>query len=123
MAAKRGDPGSQFAIAVMHVNGDGVERDQKEAARWFKKAAQNGHPTAAKYLARLQNKNLSTIKTVRLEMIKYRQAVAETSELGHKVRYIHPKPGQSLREIMESIDQKSGGIVKIMINGQEFWRK
>jgi TPR repeat protein len=120
MAAKQGDPNSQFAVAVMHVNGDGVARDKEEAARWFRRAAENGHPKAAKYLARLQNMNLGKIKTVRLEMMKYRQAVDETSDLGRKVRYIYAKPGQSFREMVESVIRHSGGIKSFTVRRNEY---
>ena len=44
--ARWGESEAQYAVAMMYAAGEGVEMDQVEAARWFEKAAQEGHPHA-----------------------------------------------------------------------------
>ncbi|MES5048261.1 ankyrin repeat domain-containing protein [Rhizobium nepotum] len=40
--AERGDAYSQFSIAVMYSNGEGVKQDSAKALYWYRKAAENG---------------------------------------------------------------------------------
>jgi TPR repeat protein len=42
--ARWGESEAQYAVAMMYAAGEGVEMDQKEAAKWFEKAAEEGHP-------------------------------------------------------------------------------
>ena len=37
---------AQYYIGLMYQNGEGVERDYKEAAKWFKRAADQGDTSA-----------------------------------------------------------------------------
>ena len=46
IAARHGDSEAQFYIAVCYAEGAGVSQDYKEAARWYRKAAQRGHADA-----------------------------------------------------------------------------
>ncbi len=45
-AAEQGDREAQFTLAEMYQNGEGVERDDAEAVRWFHLAAEQGHADA-----------------------------------------------------------------------------
>lgn len=42
-AAQRGDAEAQYDLACMYVNGNKVEQNLAKAARWFRKAAEQGH--------------------------------------------------------------------------------
>ncbi len=44
--AASGDPPAQYALGVRYASGDGVKQDDKEAAAWFIKAAENGNVKA-----------------------------------------------------------------------------
>jgi TPR repeat protein len=37
---------AQFNLGVMYANGDGIAEDDAEAAKWFRKAAEQGHAEA-----------------------------------------------------------------------------
>ncbi len=37
-----GNPMCQYALGVLHANGQGVKRDFKEAAKWYERAADGG---------------------------------------------------------------------------------
>lgn len=45
---------AQYNLARMYSAGAGVQKDQTEAMKWLRKAAENGHPEAKSTLARLQ---------------------------------------------------------------------
>ena len=44
--AKRGNPAAQNETGNCYLFGTGVARDEKKAAKWFKKAASSGYPAA-----------------------------------------------------------------------------
>jgi putative methionine-R-sulfoxide reductase with GAF domain len=44
--AASGDPPAQYALGLRYASGDGVKQDDKEAAAWFSKAAENGNVKA-----------------------------------------------------------------------------
>lgn len=48
--AAQGNKHAQFLIGLAHLAGQGVPRDYHEAAEWFQKAADQGHPKAQQYL-------------------------------------------------------------------------
>ncbi|HEX7970284.1 MAG TPA: tetratricopeptide repeat-containing serine protease family protein [Stellaceae bacterium] len=50
--AQAGDPSCQSWLGVLYAEGKGVKRDATEAARWFRRAAEQGHGAAAYNLAR-----------------------------------------------------------------------
>lgn len=45
-AANRGEAWAQFNLGVCYDNGDGVEKDLREAVRWYRKAAEQGDASA-----------------------------------------------------------------------------
>lgn len=45
-AAEAGDPGGQYALARMYIDGNGVARDEQQAVLWLRKAAEQGLATA-----------------------------------------------------------------------------
>ncbi|TFG59172.1 MAG: sel1 repeat family protein, partial [Deltaproteobacteria bacterium] len=40
---EQGDAKAQHGLGVMYHNGFGVERDDREANKWFRKAAEGGY--------------------------------------------------------------------------------
>ena len=49
-AAKRGHLNAQFNLALLYMNGQGVEQDDEEAERWFLQAAAQGDADALRLL-------------------------------------------------------------------------
>ena len=48
--AEQGVPGAQFSLGVMYALGQGVIKDEAEAAKWFRQAADQGFAPAQNYL-------------------------------------------------------------------------
>ena len=46
LAADKGHPEAQFALAQLYANGDGVKHDQEQAARWVSASATQGYAPA-----------------------------------------------------------------------------
>jgi uncharacterized protein len=61
-AAKQGQADAQFNLGVAYAGGEGVERDDTEAAEWYRKAAAQGHAKAQLALGILceQGRGVST---------------------------------------------------------------
>lgn len=51
--ANGGDAVSQYRLALAYSKGEGVTRDNKEAARWFRQAAEQGHAESQRILGNL----------------------------------------------------------------------
>jgi hypothetical protein len=49
-AAKAGNPKAQFDLAVMYATGKGVQKNEREAFRWFHKSARHGFLEAKYYM-------------------------------------------------------------------------
>ena len=47
--AQKGDARAMYTLGHMYFRGQGVERNQKKARTWWKKASKAGHPEAGKY--------------------------------------------------------------------------
>jgi TPR repeat protein len=62
---------------MMYAAGQGVEMDQKEAAKWFEKAAEDEHPHAMFKIAERYEKGNGVSKDPEKAMMWYRKA-AET---------------------------------------------
>jgi len=54
--ARWGEPEAQYMVATMYEKGEGVEKDPKEAAMWYEKAAEQGHPYSMYRLADMYEK-------------------------------------------------------------------
>ena len=46
----RGDPGAQLILGIMYYDGEGVPQNHVEAARWYRRAAEQGHADAQFFL-------------------------------------------------------------------------
>ena len=45
-AAEAGDPDAELRLASMYYRGEGMEQDYREAAKWYRKAAEQGNAEA-----------------------------------------------------------------------------
>ena len=52
--AKSGDAEAQYRLGICYDNGKGVKQDYKEAIRWYKAAAEQGHGQAQFFLEFLE---------------------------------------------------------------------
>ena len=76
-----GDPIAQYHLALMFDTGRGVPLIPTEAEKWYKAAAEQGHPNACYYLARMYSLETSGIpKNEAIAHSWYQKA----AELGHK---------------------------------------
>lgn len=75
--ARWGESEAQFAVAMMYAAGEGVEMDQEEAAKWFEKAAHEGHPHAMFKIAERYEEGNGVEKDIEKALMWYRKA-AET---------------------------------------------
>ena len=50
--AEQGDAGAQFTLGGRYFNGEGVPQDDREAVRWWRRAAEQGHAPAQNSLRR-----------------------------------------------------------------------
>jgi len=75
--AEEGEINSQFAIAIMYDEGQGVSQDHAQAAHWYRKAAAQGHRKAQYNLAFAYDKG-EGVEQDSAEAIKwYRKAAAQ----------------------------------------------
>lgn len=49
-AARRGHAAAQHALGILYLTGKGVQQDQAEAVKWFRRAAAQGHTEAQRYV-------------------------------------------------------------------------
>ena len=75
--ARWGESEAQYAVAMMYAAGEGVEMDQKEATKWFEKAAEEGHPHAMFKIAERYENGDGVAKDPDKAMTWYKKA-AET---------------------------------------------
>lgn len=50
-AARRGHAGAQHSLGLFYLTGKGVQQDRAEAAKWFRRAADQGHPGAERFVS------------------------------------------------------------------------
>jgi len=72
--ARWGESEAQYAVAMMYAAGEGVEMDQKEAAKWFEKAADEGHPHAMFKIAERYETGTGVKRDPDKAMMWYRKA-------------------------------------------------
>jgi len=81
-AAKSGDADSQFNLGWRYRKGDGVTQDDREAAYWYLKAANQGHPMALNNLGMFYMNGLGDCGPDMDEAYRYYKAAADK---GHKL--------------------------------------
>lgn len=80
-AAKEGHIDSQFNVALMHENGIGVVKDEKEAVVWYRKAAEQGSSLAQFNLGVLYENGRGTKVNFAEANEWYRQAAVQGDPL------------------------------------------
>ena len=63
LAAEQGYAEAQFTLGCIYANGQGVERSDSKARKWWTKAAAKGHEQGIKYLKILEERLRSTTTT------------------------------------------------------------
>lgn len=77
--ARTGHVDSQYRLANLYLRGEGVTRNNRQAAYWYQQAAANGHPLAQHRLANLYHKGIG----VGQNMIKAFQWHTRAARAGH----------------------------------------
>lgn len=62
LAAKQGEPCSEFYLGCFYINGDGVNKDIKQGVSLLKKSADQGLPNAQLYLAQIYHEGVGVEK-------------------------------------------------------------
>jgi TPR repeat protein len=73
--ADSGDAFSQHALGTLYLRGEGVPKDERQAANWLQKAAQQGLPPAETLLAILHEEGRGVPKNIR-EAVKWYERAA-----------------------------------------------
>ena len=71
---ERGDPQSQLLLGVMYLHGEGVQRNDKTAAQWFRKSAEQGDETAEYNLGLLYEHGKGVLRDMSQAVYWYRWA-------------------------------------------------
>jgi TPR repeat protein len=64
-SAEAGDPDAQYEVAIMYLNGRGVEQNFDETMRWLERAAGNGSEQASSKLRRIQGQKKKFTSTLK----------------------------------------------------------
>ena len=75
-AAKQGSASAQTDLGVMYFNGDGLPKDDVEAAKWFRKASERGYP-AGQVMLRVMCSNSEEVPKDTREAVKWFRKAAE----------------------------------------------
>lgn len=75
--AYRGDPRSQYGLAVMFELGQGVAQNYNEAARWYQLAADQHYAMASNNLAMLYEAGKGVPKDISIAVELYREAATQ----------------------------------------------
>ena len=67
--------GAQFGLGWMHENGEGVTKDAAEALRWYRLAAEQGHPGACDKVARFYDGGLGVAEDKQEAIRWFKRAV------------------------------------------------
>ena len=83
--SEQGDADAQFSLGLSYYNGQGVERDDKQAVYWFWKAAEQGHADAQYHLGFCYKNGFSVKKDDEQAVYWFRKA----AEQGHARAQYH----------------------------------
>eukprot|EP00617_Octactis_speculum_P014727 CAMPEP_0185747234 /NCGR_PEP_ID=MMETSP1174-20130828/5836_1 /TAXON_ID=35687 /ORGANISM="Dictyocha speculum, Strain CCMP1381" /LENGTH=292 /DNA_ID=CAMNT_0028422301 /DNA_START=334 /DNA_END=1212 /DNA_ORIENTATION=+ len=79
-AAVQGHRKASFNLGVVYANGEGLERDDIEAARWYEMAAEQGDASAQYNLGNMYRKGRGVDKNLEVALHWYRKA----ADQGHR---------------------------------------
>lgn len=81
--AHSGDAESQLYYGVLFANGDGVEQDYREAAKWYQKAAEQGNARAQRNLALLYDCGVGVERDYAVALEWYLKAAKQNDAAAH----------------------------------------
>lgn len=84
IAAKEGDAEAQYHLALMFDTGRGVKHNPREAEKWYKASAAQGHTNAQYFLARMYEAETSGIAKNDIEALKWYKEAANQGHIGAK---------------------------------------
>ena len=76
MAAEAGSAKAQYQLGFMYLNGQGVARDEAEAAKWFRKLAEQGRASAQYHLGVMHHNGQGVRRNI-AEALKWFRMSAE----------------------------------------------
>lgn len=79
-ASREGDNGVQTFLGLCYYTGKGVNRDRKEAFKWFMKAAEQNHPKAQLYVGNCLANGIGVETPDKTEALKWYIKAAEQGE-------------------------------------------
>ena len=82
-----GDPNAQYNLARLYLDGNGVDADPKQAARWFNLAAEKGHPPAQALLGDILVTGMGGVPVQRVRGLMW-LALAREGAQGRKDEWI-----------------------------------
>ena len=74
--AEKGDAKAQYNLGLMYEKGRGVEKDLKEAVKWWRKAAEQGHAYAQRDVGVMYAEGIGVLEDDK-EAVKWFRKVAE----------------------------------------------
>ena len=77
IAAEQGSAQAQYRLGCRYWNGDGVERDERQAADWFDRAARQGLAPAQRMLGRCYEQGRGVERDARQAVAWYRWAATQ----------------------------------------------
>ena len=77
IAAEQGSAQAQYRLGYRYWNGDGVERDERQAADWFDRAARQGLAPAQRMLGRCYEQGRGVERDARQAVAWYRWAATQ----------------------------------------------
>ena len=81
MPAEQGDAKAQSALGFMYANGYGVQQDDAEAVKWYRKAADQGYPRAQSALGFMYDRGRGVPQDDG-EAVKWYRKAAEQGDAG-----------------------------------------
>ncbi len=80
----KGERSAQLRLGLAYYSGIGAQKNLNEAFYWYEKAAKQGDPVAAHYLARAYSKGLGTHRDSNQVIYWYREAALGTNAFARK---------------------------------------
>ncbi len=100
--AEKGDATAQFNIGVMYAKGQGVQKDDSEAAKWYRKSAEQGDGYAQYSLGMIYKKGVGVAQDYVLAHMWYNLAASHISVSEPEGREHAAKNRDYLASIMTS---------------------
>lgn len=95
--AKKGDADAQCQIGLCYSKGDGIEKDDKKAVNWWRKAAEQGHAMSQQFLGRSYEVGKGITKDPSQAVYWYRKSAEQgndTAQLMLALFYMSERGGQ-----------------------------